>query len=881
VDNWYPDGHSTIDELDASVAARAVTTAAVVGCDRPCDASFAARRSTRCVAITHRLFVCLRIGKPDVRGPMTRRDSRRRRRAAGQLAAHFSSLGDDPFSELQLFANARTLNELDEVLRAEVIAEVERLLAAVADYDAFDLVELMRLREFPIAPVAGLDSGYDGNAAALELIALVLITRSLRNPRGLPREDGQPHEVIDELHERACRLLRLSSFWKQFAAQLRGDTPLARIAALYQSYFVGVRRLQYDSVEETLDRDLFDRPEIDALLSKHLGFTYAQFANVKDGIQSLYSSRLTELRDVTGEVVMSAKKDGREPTAEEVDSFRRAMIDFLFLPGQRAAFTAAEVSDIAGVEIKTVERILDAFAIQFGKLRSADDIVMSFLRGRNPLARTCLLKSGADFLQITGPIGSDSFRSIAETALKQDKKSWERYVRTRTAVSEAATVDALERLLGTPVQHVNLKYWAPTSEGRPEALSKNCPVPKRAGELVESDAVFRVGDVAVCVEVKGRTIADAARRGDLARLETEIEDTIGSGTLQAQRLERLIRTNGGIWRADSTWLELGDVREIRSIVVGLDYFGPLSVGLGDLQDTTLLGDGRPPWIVSIHDLIVVARVVERPAEFLLYLRRRTDSGVAQHFRSMDELDMFMLFMEGGLYVAPDPDDVRRAHPRTPPAKRKSKQDHLRDARPTFVGTHTDPLDKWMYWVEGTSPFEAEKPAFNAPPAMVELVDFLAADRKPGWLRFGADLLGLSGEAQSQLVRHVGELVLRTRDDGKFHTLVQGYAGLWGYPTFFAAAYSDVLGADDAADRLHTYMTAKKHQVRSDRSLGVLVNEHGSKTAVVYLNDAPTEDEHLDALGVSIGLDAKWAEPRKPPTNTARREQNRRTRARRR
>jgi hypothetical protein len=46
----------------------------------------------------------------------------------------------------------------------------------------------------------------------------------------------------------------------------------------------------------------------------------------------------------------------------------------------------------------------------------------------------------------------------------------------------------------------------------------------------------------------------------------------------------------------------------------------------------------------------------------------------------------LVFLDGGLYV------------------------HQRDARPTIVGTHTDPLDAWMYWTEGTSPYEAGKPA---------------------------------------------------------------------------------------------------------------------------------------------------------------------------
>jgi hypothetical protein len=790
-------------------------------------------------------------------------------------------LGGDPISELELFSAARSVQDLDAILRREVEVEVSTILEVVQEFDAFDVIELMRLREFPIVPAAGLAPGYDGSGAVLDLIALVMLTRPTRNPSGVPREHGQPHEVIDDLHTRAQRLVRLSSFWKQWTTHLRGDTALPRIAAQYQSYFVGVRRYQYDSVEDAHERALFDRPEIDSLLNEHLGFTYAQFVKVRDGVQERYSADLTECRDVTGEIVLRTRREGREPTPDEVAIFRSKMVDFMFLPGARAAFTADAIAAETGLDITTVVRVLQAFTIHFGELGESNEVVMSYLRGRNPLARACLLNDGQVYLQAIGPIGSDSFRSVAESSLKPEPRAWRRYDRTRTMVSESIAVAAVERLLDTPALATNLQYWAPKAATQPPALGPDCEEPRQVGELVESDAIFVVGDVAVCVEVKGRTIADAARRGDVARLETEIANTIGEATRQAQRLESLIRTNGGVWRADSTWLDLDEVREIRSVVVGLDYFGPLSVCLGDLQDTNLLGDGCPPWIVSIADLEVIAKVLERPAEFLLYLRRRTDSGVAKHFRAMDELDMFMLFMAGGLYVAPDPDEVRRVHPRTPPASRKRRREHREDARPTFVGTHTDPLDLWMYWNEGTSREEAPKPTFNAPDELMELLDWLAKDRKPGWLRFGADLLGLSGEAQTKLLRQVESMVDRTSDDHEYHTLIQAYAGMWGYPSFFAATYPTSMSVDVAANRLDTYMTAKKHQLRSDRSLGILLDEHGTRSAVVYMNDTPTDDETLDALGTTIGIDTQWSEPDKRPTNTARRERDRRARNRRR
>jgi hypothetical protein len=49
-----------------------------------------------------------------------------------------------------------------------------------------------------------------------------------------------------------------------------------------------------------------------------------------------------------------------------------------------------------------------------------------------------------------------------------------------------------------------------------------------------------------------------------------------------------------------------------------------------------------------------SEVLDRPAEFQLYLQRRTDPGVSKYFWSSDELDLFMLFLRGGLYVEPNP-----------------------------------------------------------------------------------------------------------------------------------------------------------------------------------------------------------------------------------
>ncbi|MBI5232683.1 MAG: hypothetical protein HY876_11040 [Coriobacteriales bacterium] len=797
----------------------------------------------------------------------------RLRRVLGRV--DLRDLGD-PLAEIGLFAGASDLSEIERRLRDHVAQEVEAALALTEEFDAFDVIELMRQRELPISPVLGLSPDFDGSGAAIELVTLVLLARGKRKPSSTPREETRPNEAIPELHDRAKRLLRLAIYRAKACEFMRGRDPLARLSAEYQSYLVGVRALQYESVQAEHERSLFDRPEIDRVMRTQLGFTHREFVAVRDAIQDRYSCILTDLRDVTADIFVRADAERREPTPGESEILARSLIDMMFLPAERAAFTAADVADHGALDLNVVQRVLDCFSLDFDSSADATTRVVNFLHARNPLARQGLVRADGKHVLVSGPIGADSFRATAEQALK-NTPDWGRYDATRRDVSEALAVVALERALDSPPFATNLKYFAPAPDLLPKSLGRGCPSPEAVGVVVESDALFVIDDVAVCLEVKARSVAEQARRGDRARLETEIKNIMGSGAHQARRLESLICDNGGVWDANGFWIDLSHVREIRTVVAGLDYFGPLGVALGDLADGDLVGQGSLPWIASIHDLDVISRVIDRPAEFLLYLRRRTASGVARHYRGSDELDLFMLFLGGGLYVEDDPDEIYRAHPRAAAPTRTARDRYEQAAQPTLVGTYTDPLDAWMYWVEGSSPDRMEKPVFNVDSGAAELVDFLADGAKPGWLRIGADVLGLNGRSQRKLLANVQRVVDQTCADARPHSLTQGFAGADGYMTFFVGTVP--AGADRAAeaDRLCTYMLAKKHQIQSDRSLGLLISHRGRIETTMYLNDPPCADDDLDALGAAMGLRRTW-EPSRPPSVS---EKKRKRRARRR
>lgn len=804
---------------------------------------------------------------------------RKSKRQQRQLRRLVRNLGledaDDTLGELALAVGASDLQDLETRIRGAVESEVRGILASTEVLDAFDVIELMRQRELPLVPALALRPGYDGSAAAIELIALVLLTRAGRHPSDTPREDTRPNEVIAELHSRALRLMRLAVFRsKTFEALHRGD-PVARLSAEYQAHAVGVRALQYDGIQNEHESALFSRPDLQKILTRRLGFSYADFQAVRTCVQSLTDSRFTAARDLTGDAVLALKAEDREPTGSEAEILRQALADLFFLPAERAAFTADDLAEHTDLDVEVIHRVLAAFSIGFDPGLDPVDAVVGFLRGRNPFTSRGLVREGAQHVLVSGPIDSDAFRAAAERALK-NTPDWDRYDTIRGEVSESLAVRALTRSLATAPLATNLEYFAPNEGQGAECLSRMCPDATSVGKQTEADALFVIDDVAICLEVKGRLIAEQARRGDLARLRTEIKNTMGSGALQAQRLACLISENGGVWTSAGSWLDLSQVRETRTIVASLDTFGPLSVALGDLVRADLVQ--KPlPWMTSIHDVDVISRVVDRPAEFLLYLRRRTESGVAEAYRGSDELDLFMLFLGGGLYVEDDPDEIHGRYPRTSVPSNAARKRRAADATPTMVGTFTDPLDAWMYHVDGTSPFEAEKPSFTCDPQMAQLVDFISREHKPGWLRTGADLLSINGSAQRKLTRELKNLSTKTARDAKPHTLSQGFASSSGFSVFFARSVPQ--GCDEAVEerRLYEHMLAKKHQVGADRSFGMLVDERGRVLLTAYTNDPPQVDADLDALGERLGLQRTWEQRRNPSPRSEQKRKRRRRR----
>jgi hypothetical protein len=256
-----------------------------------------------------------------------------------------------------------------------------------------------------------------------------------------------------------------------------------------------------------------------------------------------------------------------------------------------------------------------------------------------------------------------------------------------------------------------------------------------------------------------------------------------------------------------------------------------------------------PWIVSVHDLMVIAELLDRPEQFLAYVRRRTNRDAALWVRAVDELDVVMWFVDGGFYFEPDPDRLHRDHPGGRPPSTKERRTYAGQGR-TMVGTLTDPLDAWYYHREGSSWAPADRPTRHCEPFLRRLVDWLSANGVPGWWRTGADLDSYSTRAQTDLAEGVGNLARMTRSDGRFHTLAFGGVddtGRWLH--VFAT------GPDTAVnrERLEQYLRVKKHQERADRAMAFFLDSDETPYATFWMGAPPAPDADLDRLAREMRL----------------------------
>ena len=743
--------------------------------------------------------------------------------------------------------------------RAQAIESACQIAESTSGHDAFDVLECVRLSELLHDPETYRETEHEGSVAVIELTALVLSTRGHR-VGALPDSDGhraRVDAVVQDVLESARESIEAGMLATDLAALAEGGSATSiQHGALVRE--LNLRNVSYTHMLEDTLTALFDEPLMAAHCQAAMGVTVQEIRSVFAAIQGLteegWGQRFELIRDFVefkrAETTKLRESDGAyEPTPETVE-VGRALWDAVWTdPADVSTFTANQLATSISVEIGHVEQILTLFSIEMSE-RDPAIATEEFFDGQAPFRTLPIISdpSGASVAVHAGLLLPAIRERVEQELIKS--AHWEPYQQHRGVYLEQESLALLTAHFPTATIHRSIKYFVPNpNAATPEST------PDRYTKLVEGDGLLVVDDVAIIVEAKAGALSPASRTGNAARLGADLRKIVTDADGQARRMRDRIREDHGLRLQGNSWLDLQGVREIHAIAVSLEDLSGIATVTSKLVEAGFLAHAEHPWTVSLHDLRIISELVERPAELLLYLRRRTEPEVTRRFHAVDELDFFLEFYATGLYVEPDPAQKAAELPQFgEPAvanKRRFRRQPLK-----MITSRTDVLDAWYFYELGTRTTPAMKPSFNANAELLPLVDHVTETAQPGWLRTGTTLLEGSSAVQRSAARYSSKLAKATLADRRSHSFTA--AGGTRADTSFVIVWMTI-GLDEtrvmAENRLRTYISAKNHQLQVAIGAGLLFDPKRPESPcfTTYDNRVSGADAELDAAVVSMRL----------------------------
>lgn len=735
-------------------------------------------------------------------------------------------------------------------------ATVDALASKVRVHNRFRFCEGVRLACLPWSFGGQARPGTDGGATKAELLTLIAFAD--RNS-WMSAGDVPVSPEFEDLEAGVTDIIQLATV-EQFiaAAVAEQPDPMAKILAASRGREVWIRNSSYpDMVEATL-LQLFGTPAIQSALKAAVGFGVVAATEVLKACHQLQVDAMNQrMRDAFSALEVAAlSSEGWKPS-DQTRTEIRSLWEAAWEPDEHdVTVDPAEIAASAGVDIATVTAVANHFRL------AVDDwppltAAREFTSGNNPLRTNPLLMTeGGRMMLVHDALILPAVRENLEQVLKSTT-TWEVYQAHRGKVLEQRTAQCLNRVLPGSRVWDGFEYFVPATEAESGGEAS------RYSKLVEGDLLLVLGDVALVIEAKAVALAPRARAGDTRRLRNDLTRIVRDAGDQARRLKSILNKDRGFRLRNGSWVDLSEIREIHTVAVSLDDLSGVATTTADLIAAGLLDSADIPWTVSLHDLELICEIVELPAAFLLYLRRRRDPEVTIYYTAPDELDLFMYFLEAGLYVEPDPARTRQelsfvTKVRAADVKRRNRQ------RRAIITSRTDPLDAWYYHDRGQSSIPAEKPALQHAP-MKTLAGELQMRGDEAWLSIGAALLSASTRTQTELL-HASERLLELPDDGREHTLTTSI-GATREDAWLIVWATRPVGAEPSAfaESMKKYVGAKKYQLQLSRAC-MLISDQQTKELAQVLYDATvfTPDPDMDALVAELRLIDPKQHPRRIP-----------------
>lgn len=740
---------------------------------------------------------------------------------------------------------------LDAAFNQALAGFVEKLRGL----DAVGLIEAVRLVFLPMAFDNQVPVVTEAGAAQVELLALIALAtqREATATTGTDADaalvDAQEmNQFVSEAKDEIERLLHLALLRSIVA--VKPEDKYAAVSLLIRSSEVLVRNPSYPEMAEVTNRALLDGdPNVRAVLNTELGFNAADALAVLNACHHLQevgmNDRMKVMRETMREAMAST--EGGEPDPRLAERAWTGLTSVFTPNATQATVTMADIAAETGTTEARVGAVVERLRLDLGTATPAE-VVEAFTTGKNPLRTRPLIVTGNGRMMLPHPaLSMTAVRENLEEHLKGSPVVWSTYAKHRGDLLESRVRAALDRVLPGAHYRDGFEYYVPANDAERAGTD-----PTKYTKRVEGDHLVLLDDVALVVEDKAVALSALSRSGKTSRIRTDLTGIITKAAEQAGRVREGIERDGGLRIEGEGWVDLSHIREIHTIAVSLDDLSTVLTATRELVKAGLLDFDNIPWTVSLHDLELISELISHPAEFLLYLRRRRHPDVTVMFRTADELDLFLYFFEAGLWVEPDPAQVRAAFP-SMPEPTTAQLRRYRAQQPACLTSRTDALDRWFH----TRHLDEEDSARAPKPAMVPsplrtFLDELRERKDTGWLSIGATMLSMGTKVQAQFARHANDLLNNPSPNGAGRSLTLPITGSVDPAEGWLFVWATRPAGEDPARaevRLRGYLRTKKHQLGTPRGAVFLYDEPTRRLAGVYYDAhiGPLDAAHTAAL----------------------------------
>ncbi|MCD7040954.1 SEC-C domain-containing protein [Pseudomonas sp. MAFF 311096] len=402
--------------------------------------------------------------------------------------------------------------------------------------------------------------------------------------------DAMTGLMIGELMPQAQQGIAISDIWKG--------------AMMKEPIFYGT-----ESAYSFQYRDFFaeKHAQDDDWLVRAMAFSSAQALQVASAMCSLMDVRATKGAQVGG-----GAKIGELPAASVLALFE---------------FTAQEIAARSGQELAVVEAVFKALTF------SGDNGQFNEVGDFNQVAATPLLPTGRDSVLLFSHYAI--YEALYESPffwMHQDKAYRQQASDNRGAFTEQFSQCRLAAVFGKANVHTNVNIY----EG------------KRI--VAEADVLVIFGDRVIIVQAKAKKLTLAARKGSDGQIKADFAAAIQKAYDQGAECAAAILSGKCRLENDSGQAVVlpETIKEIYPFCVVSDHYPALAFQVSQYLKYSADEIIRPPFVMDVFLLDVLAEMLDTPLRFISYVRMRLES--AQKLMMGHELTALAYHLRCNLFL---------------------------------------------------------------------------------------------------------------------------------------------------------------------------------------------------------------------------------------